>query len=139
MSVSPAPSHLHLVTQSTFDELEHIVDRTQAFVQQLDDEDAAYNVVLLVSEAVTNAIEHGNSLDETKRVTLDVWLHPDNVEIVVEDEGAGFKPEQVADPLKQENLYENHGRGLFLMESLASEVRYEEDGRRIRIQLARST
>jgi serine/threonine-protein kinase RsbW len=101
------------------------------FLANVADEEKAYNLLLLASEAVTNGIEHGNKYDETKKVTVTYECDDGRALISVTDEGNGFSPEDVADPLAAEQLYADRGRGLFLMEQIADEVRFEEHGRRV--------
>ena len=95
------------------------------------DEDLAFRVALVTSEALTNAIEHGNQLEENRRVHLDVEAAPAHVIVQVEDEGVGFNPAFVPDPTRDGALMAEGGRGLFLMQQLADEVRFEQEGRRV--------
>lgn len=126
--------HLHLVCSSEFEHLDRVVDETEAFVGKLiSDDEFAYKVVLLVSEAVTNAIEHGNALDKSKKVTLDVKVGVKQVLVTVEDEGEGFDPETLKNPTQDENLLMDGGRGVFFIQEMADDVSYELDGRRINI------
>jgi serine/threonine-protein kinase RsbW len=88
------------------------------------DEGSIDDIRVAVDESVVNAITHGNRLDETKRVTLEVVLLPDALEVRIHDQGVGFDPASVADPLAAENLLRSGGRGILLMRSLMDEVRY---------------
>ncbi len=125
---------LRMVLQSSFSELEAAIDKTQGFFSEIvDDEEFLYKIVLLASEAMTNAMEHGNGLDASKNVTVDLVEKSDSLEIWVEDEGDGFDRTSVADPLADEHLLDEGGRGLFLIEQLADDVRYELNGRRLGI------
>jgi serine/threonine-protein kinase RsbW len=129
---SAAQEHLRVVIPSRLEELEALIDTTDAFVKRHESsEDRAYTVLLLASEAITNAIEHGNGLDETKTVTIDYWARNGCIEVWVEDQGDGFDRASIADPLAREHLYDEGGRGIYLIEELADEVRYERGGRRI--------
>lgn len=129
---------LDLTLQSSFDDLEQVVDVAESFFSsRSSDDDFVYKAVLLASEAVTNGIEHGNRLDESKTVKLAFLALSDAFEIHVEDEGEGFVREQVADPLEEENILGDGGRGIFLIERLADEVRYENGGRRVVIRFLR--
>lgn len=76
-------------------------------------------------EAVANAIVHGNQQDETRRVTLELAVHPGELRIRVRDEGSGFDASAVPYPLAPENLYRPSGRGIFLMRALMDEVVFE--------------
>ena len=139
-SSEPTVPHLHLDLPSIFDSVERVVEETQAFTDaEIDDEELGYRVVLLASEAVTNAIEHGNAGDPARRVRFDVLVFPDRVEIVVEDEGSGFDPQAVDNPLKKDNLLQDSGRGIFLMEEMADAVQWEADGCRVRLTINRAS
>ncbi|HMB93995.1 MAG TPA: ATP-binding protein [Rhodothermales bacterium] len=131
---TPASQRLQMRLASHFDNLERVVEETQRFMKDLtDDEDFAYHIVLLTSEAVTNAMEHGNGFDPEKEVELDLQVFANRIEIAVEDEGTGFKPDTVPDPLAQEQLLIDRGRGLFLMEEMADEVHFKDGGKQLRL------
>ena len=128
------PDTLSLVLPSEFAILDRIVAETEAFLaERLDDEDLAYRVLLLATEAVTNAIEHGNELDAGKQVRMELRVGPARVELWVEDEGGGFDPARVDSPLEDENLLHDGGRGVYLIEEMADEVHFEAEGRRVRM------
>jgi serine/threonine-protein kinase RsbW len=90
------------------------------------DDDALHWVSVAVRESVVNAIKHGNQHDIEKRVAVEFTQVPaqDPQELVirVEDEGEGFDPEQIADPLAPENLLKSSGRGIFLIRSFMDDV-----------------
>jgi len=134
-----AEEHLRITIPSRLEELEGIVETTEAFVSRHEkNEDRAYTVLLLASEAVTNAIEHGNALDESKQVIIDFWARNSCLEIWVEDQGDGFDRAAIPDPLTGSHLFAEGGRGIYLIEELADEVRYEQNGRRIGMLFALS-
>jgi serine/threonine-protein kinase RsbW len=85
-------------------------------------EDAAFGIDMAVREAVTNAVLHGNSQDESKAVDITLKSSPEAVEIVVHDQGAGFNPSEVPDPTASENILKTSGRGIFFMRSFMDEV-----------------
>ncbi len=93
------------------------------------DEDSLHWVSVAVRECVVNAIKHGNQNDESKRVVVEfspVPPHdPDELVIRVEDEGAGFNPEELADPLAPENILKSSGRGIFLIRSFMDDVQLQ--------------
>ena len=102
---------LEIDCSSDFEHLDRIVDESEAFLGPLlNNDDLAYKVVLLLTEAVTNAIEHGNKNDATKAVHIVLKVHDTKITIEVEDEGQGFEPDQVASPVDQENLLNDGGR-----------------------------
>lgn len=90
------------------------------------DEDQLHWVSVAVRESVVNAIKHGNRSDESKRVFVEfspVPSHaPDELVIRVRDEGEGFDPEHLADPLAPENIMKSSGRGIFLIRNFMDEV-----------------
>lgn len=88
------------------------------------DEEATHYLGVAVRESVVNAIKHGNRLDEAKRVSVDFDLHPEALEVQVRDEGAGFDPGAVPDPVAPENLLKSDGRGIFFMRSFMDDVAY---------------
>ncbi len=103
------------------------------------DEDAIHWVGVAVRESVANAIKHGNKGDASKKVFVEfessVGLAPE-LSIRVRDQGAGFDPEDVADPLAPENLLKGSGRGIFLIRSFMDEVvlqRAREGGMEMRM------
>ncbi len=90
---------------------------------QLDD-GTFYRLLVASTEAVNNAILHGNKSDPKKKVWLICHVNNDSIVVTVRDQGKGFKPESVPDPLQEENLMKESGRGLFLMKSLMDGVEY---------------
>ncbi len=104
------------------------------------DDDTLHWISIAVRESVANAMKHGNKGDEHKRVRVEFSTspaeHPTELAIVVQDQGDGFDPEQVADPLAPENLLKSSGRGIFLIRSFMDEVvhrRIPEGGMEIRM------
>jgi len=86
---------------------------------------------LAVEEAVTNAIKHGNGRDASKKVLIRCLVDTERVHLVVEDEGAGFSPNDVPDPTADENLDKPSGRGIRLMQSFLTSVEYNDRGNRV--------
>jgi serine/threonine-protein kinase RsbW len=93
------------------------------------DEDSLHWVSVAVRECVVNAIKHGNQNDESKRVVVEfspVPPHnPEELVIRVEDEGDGFDPEELPDPLAPENILRSSGRGIFLIRSFMDDVQLQ--------------
>ena len=85
------------------------------------------DMAIAATELVNNAIIHGNKRDATKTVILTLQITVNEVVIRVVDQGDGFDPGQVPDPLTQENLLREVGRGIFIARSLMDDVRYERD------------
>jgi serine/threonine-protein kinase RsbW len=87
-------------------------------------EDDVHFMSVAVRESVVNAIKHGNAMDESKRVAVNFTLHPTAIDVEVADQGVGFDPESVPDPVAQENLLKADGRGIFFMRSFMDTVSY---------------
>ena len=86
--------------------------------------DSAHWMSVAIRESVTNAVRHGNKLDPRKRVIVRFRYDAPEFTVVVEDEGEGFNPEKVPDPLAEENLLRASGRGIFFMKNFMDEVSY---------------
>ena len=94
------------------------------------DEDSSHWVSVAIRESVINAIKHGNRNDESKRVFVDfetsVPAAGPELTIRVRDQGEGFEPQEVADPLAPENLLKSSGRGIFLIRNFMDDVRLQK-------------
>ena len=104
------------------------------------DEDAVHWVGVAIRESVINAIKHGNRSDANKRVFVEFSTlsppDPPGLSIRVRDEGEGFDPEGLANPLAPENLLKSSGRGIFLIRNFLDDVtlqRAPEGGMEIRM------
>jgi serine/threonine-protein kinase RsbW len=104
------------------------------------DEDAIHWIGVAVRESVINAIKHGNREDYGKIVTVEFAVAPstDPSELIVRvlDQGEGFDPEEVADPLAPENILKSSGRGIFFMRNFMDDVtlrRAAEGGMEVRM------
>lgn len=87
------------------------------------------NVLVAVTEAVNNAIKHGNKNDKKKLVSIEVSDAQSEFSIQVKDEGGGFDFNDLPDPTSPENIEKENGRGIFLMKSLADKVEFLRNGR----------
>jgi serine/threonine-protein kinase RsbW len=104
------------------------------------DEDARHWVNVAVRESVINAIKHGNREDYEKMVTVEFTFtptaQPAQLVVRVVDQGEGFDPQEIADPLAPENLLKSSGRGIFFMRSFMDDVslrRAAEGGMEVRM------
>jgi serine/threonine-protein kinase RsbW len=103
------------------------------------DDDASHWISVAIRESVINAIKHGNRNDASKRVFVEFETTRTGVPelaICVRDQGEGFDPEQLADPLAPENLLKSSGRGIFLIRNFMDDVRLQrapEGGMEIRM------
>jgi len=95
------------------------------------DEEAIQQVNLAVVEAGTNAVKHGNRNNPSKVARFQFGVYPDKIMIKVVDEGDGFQPERVDDPLNPENLLRTSGRGIFLIHMCMDEVKFNDCGNEV--------
>ena len=115
----------HLAIGSRFENIELVQVVLKDRLQQLGmDKDTQHWVDLAVREALANAIKHGNVQNPAKQVHVDLAIEGDDLVIRVEDEGVGFDPEQVVDPLAQENQLRPNGRGILFMKKFMDRIHY---------------
>jgi serine/threonine-protein kinase RsbW len=93
------------------------------------DEDLYGNIMIAVTEAVNNAIKHGNAGNSSKNVFLSLYLNESLLKFIIKDEGGGFDYENLPDPTAPENLEKPGGRGIFLMKHLSDEVQFTDGGK----------
>ena len=90
-------------------------------------EDHYGNILIALTEAVNNAIHHGNGLDPEKKTIVICGQDNDKLKFVVKDEGPGFDFSNLPDPTDPDNIEKTNGRGIFLMKNLADEINFEEE------------
>ena len=112
-------------------EVESLIDKVCAELKWGDENYG--NVLIAVTEAVNNAIIHGNAKAEDKKIKVDVTRENNSVIFSVSDEGRGFDFQSIPDPTAPENLEKPDGRGIFLMKSLSDGVVFENGGSKVRI------
>ena len=96
------------------------------------------HIELALTEALANAVIHGNRQDSTKKVHVSCRsTRNGSVDLIVRDEGPGFDPASVADPLSDSNLLSGHGRGVYLMKALMDEVRFAKGGKQVHMRKTR--
>jgi len=120
----PQPQ-VHVAIASRFENIELVQVAIEASLDLLElDEETSHRIALAVREGVANAIKHGNREDPDKRVEIDCILAQDQVIVRIEDEGDGFDPTDLPDPLRAENLLKPTGRGIFFMNEFMDEIDY---------------
>jgi len=92
------------------------------------------NILVALTEAVNNAIFHGNQTNESKSVDIQFVEASGNLEFKVADQGPGFDHENLPDPTAPENIEKPTGRGVFLMRSLSDSCEYENNGNTVKLQ-----
>lgn len=139
MSDNGTPVRLEI--RSHFDMLDFVQLVSQHLGQLAGlDEDSMHWVDVAVRESVINAIKHGNREVADKLVTVEFLLTPPTAptELIIRivDQGEGFEPEEIGDPLAPENLLKSSGRGIFFMRSFMDDVvlrRTPEGGMEVRL------
>jgi len=92
------------------------------------------NILISLTEAVNNAIIHGNCEDRSKKVSIRFRENRGSIAIQVSDEGKGFDYRKIPDPTKPENLLKCGGRGVFLMQRLADDISFRNGGRTVEMR-----
>ena len=126
---------LNLKLESSYEALELIEGLLNELQVVLNFDDDFYaRLMLSVSEAATNAIVHGNKLNPSKKVTIDAEANTQTLTFTIKDEGDGFNPDNIPNPLEEEHLLIPSGRGVFLIKEYADELEYQDEGRTIVIK-----
>jgi serine/threonine-protein kinase RsbW len=147
--MSPTHDVVRLEFGSAFDMLDFVQLVSDFLCRRVGfDEDSMHWVSVAIRESVINAIKHGNRNDAAKLVHIEFTSSTDpdtgGLTVLVRDEGEGFEPEEIADPLTPENMLKSSGRGIFLIRNFMDDVelkRAPEGGMEVRMvkKLARAT
>lgn len=122
-----APQRVSYRLESTLESVNKAEEMTDQIAAQIGfDEDTRGGISMAVREAMINAVLHGNKYDAAKRVNLTFEQKGPEMTVIVADEGNGFVPEEVPNPLAPENLLKQSGRGIFLMRTFMDEVRFRK-------------
>lgn len=108
--------------------IESFIDNAKETFEINDDQYG--NIMISVTECISNAIVHGNKSESSRLVHLDLQMEPGLLRCSIEDEGNGFDFNQLPDPTDPANLEKVGGRGIFLMKHLSDEVKFEEGGKK---------
>lgn len=125
------PSDLNSISQ-----VESLIDRVCGSIGV--NEDAYGNILIAITEAVNNAVIHGNHFEESKGVLIEVSQTDENLMFSVADEGNGFDYTNLPDPTAPENLEKENGRGIFLIRNLADNIEFDKNGSVINIYFNRA-
>jgi serine/threonine-protein kinase RsbW len=88
------------------------------------------NIMISVTECISNAIIHGNESNKNKLVHLELLIEDELLKFIIEDEGSGFDFNDQQDPTSPENIEKIGGRGIFLIKHLSDDVKFEEGGKK---------
>jgi serine/threonine-protein kinase RsbW len=121
------PSNIHSIA-----EVEKIIEKVR---EELNLNDSNYgNILVALTEAINNAIKHGNQFKDDKIVDLIIENNASHrLEFIVKDEGSGFDYSNLPDPTAPENIEKESGRGIFLMRNLADEVKFSNNGSEVHL------
>jgi serine/threonine-protein kinase RsbW len=114
-------------------------DVERALISHQFDDREVFSVRLALEEALVNAIKHGNQMDRSKKVSIHYRINSERFDIRIVDEGKGFDPEEVPNPMAAENLERPCGRGLLLMRHYMTEVIFHPPGNRLSMSMVRGT
>lgn len=92
------------------------------------------NILISLTEAITNAIVHGNQADQSKKVFVNSLFDQNQIRVQIQDEGEGFDYEDVPDPTDPMNILTLNGRGVFLMHQLSDGVEFSNNGSTVEIK-----
>jgi serine/threonine-protein kinase RsbW len=120
-----AKSFGQIIIPSCLDDLPKVDEYVERKLRKLGvDKDKLADIAISVTEAVTNAVVHGNKNNLEKKVTICLKANPSCVEVTVEDQGNGFNPEAVGCPIEKRNILKPVGRGIFILKSLMDKVEF---------------
>lgn len=114
-----------LVIPSALEKLAEIEAMTERIAETYHlNEDDRDNLAIAITELSNNAIIHGNRYEYHKKVIISFYHENDSIRVYIKDEGNGFDPTRVDDPLQPENLMKESGRGIFILKSLMDDVSF---------------
>ena len=115
-----------MICRSNQKEISHIEKFLRHISSRLHiDDGIMYRLLVACTEAVNNAIVHGNKSNPDKKVIIRCSVEKKTMTICVMDEGKGFDSESLLDPREEKNLLKESGRGVFLMRSLMDQVKFK--------------
>lgn len=124
----------NVTINSDIDNLRIIENMIDTISKKLGVSDEVYGKILISAvEAVNNAIIHGNKGDRNKIVKVNVTADGSSLDITVTDQGEGFDYKSLPDPTDEKYIENLHGRGVFIMRSLADSIEYNESGNEVKM------
>jgi serine/threonine-protein kinase RsbW len=117
------------------------IRRVELFLEEVNkqtrlDDGTFHRLFVSATEAVNNAILHGNKSDPAKKVCVQCLVNKDSVVVSVTDEGRGFDPASVPNPLDEQNLLKESGRGIFLIRSMMDRVDFQSTATGTKVEMA---
>ena len=122
MGNQPKPQYSLSISseRSSIENAVTLAEKVAAEMNLIDEE--SDNLAISVSEAVANAIIHGNKLDKNKKVNISIFVKNNGVTVKVKDQGSGFEPKKLKNPIHPENISKEFGRGVFILRNLMDTV-----------------
>ena len=120
------PTDINLVNETVLQIL-----KTAKLIGFITDQNQESNLRLIYTEAIVNAMVHGNKSDNNKKVKIEAYITSREIKVSVEDEGKGYNFNALKNPLNEENILNSSGRGIYLIKNIADEVFWENSGRKI--------
>lgn len=128
----------NLTIRSSVNELKKVAEFTENIGEQLGlSEDVIEDISIAVTEAVNNAIKHGNKNNESKAIEISYKNEKEKIIVYVKDNGGGFEIDKISDPRANENILKDSGRGILIMKSLMDEVVVTSDNQGTEVQLVK--
>lgn len=124
--------------QLTIDSKVENICYVEKIIDEISDEikissDIYGKILIATIEAVNNSIVHGNKLDHSKKVMIEIYYEKPNLHISISDQGCGFDFSNVPDPTTPENIENISGRGVFLMKKLADNLIFNDAGTQVEL------
>jgi serine/threonine-protein kinase RsbW len=115
-----------LVIPSLLEKLSEVEELTEKVAELHDiSEDDKDNLAIAITELTNNAIIHGNKFDHQKKVTISFYFDHNEISVYIKDQGPGFDPMKIGNPLDPENLLKESGRGIFILKSIMDDVQFQ--------------
>ena len=125
---SAKDNKFEMTIRSSLEEIEAVEEMAERAADKMKfSEEERDSLAIAVTEAVNNAIIHGNKQDRRKRVNLRFDFEGEKLIVKIKDQGTGFNPDKISDPLAPENLLKESGRGVFILSTLMDEVKFNFD------------
>jgi serine/threonine-protein kinase RsbW len=125
--MKPETNIVDVVLESNLEKVEQVEETARSIAEKAGfDDQGQFQIEMAVHEAVINAIHHGNKEDPSKKVYIKFLVFENKLEVRVRDEGEGFDPNMIPDPLEEENILNVSGRGIFLVRKFMDELKVQE-------------
>jgi serine/threonine-protein kinase RsbW len=133
---APAATHFEVMLAADVSTISPVVSWVMHLVSEMEyGAGKEFQIELALREALANAVLHGCNADPSKRIECSVTCEEDRgILIVVSDPGNGFDPAKVPCPTNEQNIFSDHGRGIYLINTLMDEVLYERNGAEIHMR-----